>query len=424
MVAAQDMIRQVFDEIGVVNIAQTYELYWPFIDFVLFLVIFIGLAQATLGERFKGSGGKAVIIGLGIALSIGMTVWTVGSDWVGDEGFFGRLGIFGAPIILILITVFLFDFFAKKAGASTLWSVSLAYVLTYSGFRWLVPKIFTRLQASIGLPILQAFYIIAIVTFIIETVSWIHRGARSRWGPYRDFSERERGRPERPRSVRHPFGGQEAPAANVPPPLTRRLGSQERKLIDEERTMTKEIGELTRRIVTDLEKAISVINDVLNNRLPRLVPGSVHPEEPKVIQQDLEQVKHLAVDAEKRGKMTEKLEKHITKLEQANERLTREEGKQNVRVQRIENSLRLMRNARNMIETFEHDEEVFKRVIDQAIAQVQGGITDLSRAGLFRDMLHDRALLIARSQLHMIKQFQQSIGTELRAEREEGQAAA
>jgi len=48
-----------------------YEASWPLVDVLVFLLIFVGLARAVFEKRFPGQGGKALMIGVGLALTIG-----------------------------------------------------------------------------------------------------------------------------------------------------------------------------------------------------------------------------------------------------------------------------------------------------------------------------------------------------------------
>ena len=49
-----------------------YETSWPLADALVFLLIFVGLARVVFEKRFPRQGGKAMIMGVGLALSLGM----------------------------------------------------------------------------------------------------------------------------------------------------------------------------------------------------------------------------------------------------------------------------------------------------------------------------------------------------------------
>src|SRR3989338_243363 len=73
----QDVISEVLDPIAGrgFDLAEIYGKYGMFIDFVIYLVLFIGIAQATLMKHFEGTGGKTVVVVVGIMLAVGLTVW-------------------------------------------------------------------------------------------------------------------------------------------------------------------------------------------------------------------------------------------------------------------------------------------------------------------------------------------------------------
>ena len=54
------------------DFSSIYIEYQDFIDFFIYLLIFVGLARVVFEQKFQGSGGKAIIIGVGVALSFAM----------------------------------------------------------------------------------------------------------------------------------------------------------------------------------------------------------------------------------------------------------------------------------------------------------------------------------------------------------------
>ena len=46
------------------DMTEFYGKYSNFVDFLLYLILFIGIAQMTLGKRFEGRGGKACRLSL------------------------------------------------------------------------------------------------------------------------------------------------------------------------------------------------------------------------------------------------------------------------------------------------------------------------------------------------------------------------
>ena len=52
-----------------------YDRFQPFIDVTIYFIFFLSIAQVTLGKHFKDSGGKGVVIAVGLALTAGMFIW-------------------------------------------------------------------------------------------------------------------------------------------------------------------------------------------------------------------------------------------------------------------------------------------------------------------------------------------------------------
>ncbi len=104
------------------DIIGTYANYGFVIDAILYFVILVGAAQAGLGERFSGRGGKAIITGVGIALAIGAAV---GSKMTGF-----RLGsLWPLALLLVLITIgfWIYNYIKKISGSQNKGFAMLAF---------------------------------------------------------------------------------------------------------------------------------------------------------------------------------------------------------------------------------------------------------------------------------------------------------
>ncbi|MFO8016682.1 MAG: hypothetical protein R6U32_06255 [Candidatus Woesearchaeota archaeon] len=87
---------------SVERVASLYGTYYYAIDALLYAVILIGVAQFALSQQFEGRGGKAVIIGMGIALSVGAAVF---------ERQTGFKLVAGLGPIAVILTLILFIYF-------------------------------------------------------------------------------------------------------------------------------------------------------------------------------------------------------------------------------------------------------------------------------------------------------------------------
>ena len=49
------------------ELSSLYDHYQGLIDMTIYVLIFVGAAQVTLGQRFPGNGGRAISIGTGLS---------------------------------------------------------------------------------------------------------------------------------------------------------------------------------------------------------------------------------------------------------------------------------------------------------------------------------------------------------------------
>ncbi len=132
-----------------------------FVDFFVYLLIFLGLAQFTFARLYEGRSGKAVAIGVGTALAIGAVV---------AESMFGfNLGSL-APIAVILIIILLgivvFMLFKSMdiwTGAALSWTYMIMYFISkamFPGFwAWMYSTQYGRgLDGLLGIALLLAIW--------------------------------------------------------------------------------------------------------------------------------------------------------------------------------------------------------------------------------------------------------------------------
>lgn len=175
-VSAQDdtgIIGSVLGPFGRLEVV--YAKFAPVIDAMIYLIIFLGLAQVTLGKHFEyKKGGRAVVIGVGVILAVGLSLFGV------KAGF--SIASFGPIAAIILLALMGYAFYAgitslEIEGANKLTVVAIAYLLFYYGIQATVPNVITSINARVpvvgGLLALLAaafaiYAIIMIVSFIIS----------------------------------------------------------------------------------------------------------------------------------------------------------------------------------------------------------------------------------------------------------------
>jgi len=121
---------------GVDDILYIYEIYAGWIDFFIFLLLFLGLTQAILGESHLKSQAKSLSIGISLALSFALILWerNTGVNLL-------QLGPFALLLILLLIFFVVFKLL-QKFGTEWWVAGAWAYVVFYGILSTLGPSIF------------------------------------------------------------------------------------------------------------------------------------------------------------------------------------------------------------------------------------------------------------------------------------------
>ena len=159
-----NFIERIFEPFGGIDVASTYTNYSTFIDALLYFLFFIGIAQFALSKQFEGRGGKAVIIAFGLALSVGITVWTSSVGFVlGD-----RLGPIAAAIFMLIFFIFIIKIFKGDKeeglmGPSWWLAVGAAYIFINMLFPELLAVFEANRWGSIAVAIFNFLFLIAII---------------------------------------------------------------------------------------------------------------------------------------------------------------------------------------------------------------------------------------------------------------------
>src|SRR3989344_1072898 len=100
----ENLLERVLKPFENINIATTYEVYWVFIDFVLYLLLFMGLTRIAFSKFTEKSGGGLVSNVIAIIFAIGMAV-------AGKEFDF-RIGHFGSYIVLAFLAIIAYGLYS------------------------------------------------------------------------------------------------------------------------------------------------------------------------------------------------------------------------------------------------------------------------------------------------------------------------
>lgn len=185
--------------LGNVDLTQFYIDNAPFIDFILFTILFVGLAQFALAKRFASEGsnaGKAIAVAVGLALSFGIVVamksagLTIGSFGFIPLSLFFVIIAFAVYEIMIALSlpkylsfaaVYLLVFYSLKMFEAKQMGVNAAgkVIMSEPPFIWLekhAPVILGLLN------LITAFCIVIIIYGTIMLFFKILKNTRSEYG--------------------------------------------------------------------------------------------------------------------------------------------------------------------------------------------------------------------------------------------------
>jgi hypothetical protein len=117
------------------DILDIYYQYANWIDFILFLMIFLGIGQVTIGKRFEGSG-KIIFVAVGIVLALALLIWENRTGFYLLEEFGGII----FWVLIILLIIFVIKKFSGTVGGLSVGIpivLLVAYFLLYGKILWM-----------------------------------------------------------------------------------------------------------------------------------------------------------------------------------------------------------------------------------------------------------------------------------------------
>lgn len=145
------------------DIIKVYDSMPVFFDFTIYLILFIGLTQTVFHKHFEDNrGGKAVIIALGIALSIGMSF--IANQYGFSLKSFGPVAFI---VLLVLVGIFIFKA-VFKTGMNIGSTVSFAYVLVYLALYSITPAFFNSILTKV--PFIRSVFAICLIIVCFKLI--------------------------------------------------------------------------------------------------------------------------------------------------------------------------------------------------------------------------------------------------------------
>ncbi len=148
---------------GLDDVLYIYEIYSGWIDFFLFLLIFLGLTQAVFQGSHLSSQAKPLSIGISLALSFALVSW---------ERYNGVTLLSFGPIALLIFLLLLFFVifeFLKKLGVGWVASVAWAYVICFAGLMIFGHNLLSNVVDYFG-GLFQLLYLLFWVAIIIGII--------------------------------------------------------------------------------------------------------------------------------------------------------------------------------------------------------------------------------------------------------------
>lgn len=144
------------------DIAGTYQQAASFIDFVLYIFIFLYITRYAISKRFEGATAKSLSVVIAIVLAIGMSVF--GSERMFDFNL-GKLAPLAGLILFAIIAMIAFNVI-KGFGAGTASAGAWAYLLLYGILSATASKYLTWLYDKI--PFFEGILYIGVIFAIFS----------------------------------------------------------------------------------------------------------------------------------------------------------------------------------------------------------------------------------------------------------------
>lgn len=160
--ASANLLEEVLAPFETTDFSVIYDSYYSIIDFIIYTILFIGLAQVALSKHFDSRGGKAVVVAIGLVLAISLTI---------SESVLGfNLRSFGplAATIIIFLVGFVIFLGIKSAGMEIVGAGSITLVLTYFSIRSVSPSFFDWMISNQYLSWLHSVIFIAVLISIYK----------------------------------------------------------------------------------------------------------------------------------------------------------------------------------------------------------------------------------------------------------------
>jgi hypothetical protein len=168
--ALHNTFNSVFHPLQDLDISIFYNTYHYWVDFFIFLCLFVSVGKITLGRRFGGREGKilSVVVGFVLALSLSLLEYRL-------EFSIRFLGPIAAGILIFLAGIIIF-YLVKSVGAGSGASGSIAFVITYVLIRAALPELFFWADNNPLFALLNIAFVLALIISILKIIGSLSSG--------------------------------------------------------------------------------------------------------------------------------------------------------------------------------------------------------------------------------------------------------
>ena len=140
--AYDGFLNTLFGPLSELNIVEFYSQNHYWLDFFIYLLVFIPVVRLSIGKRFEGKEGAILSTAIGIALALSLSLM---ERRIGFS--IKSFGPIAAAIFIFIIALLIFQVI-RSTGAGSISAVSLAFAITYFMIRATVPNFFLWLEAN------------------------------------------------------------------------------------------------------------------------------------------------------------------------------------------------------------------------------------------------------------------------------------
>ena len=173
--ASDNSFGTLFHPLQNLDISSFYNAYHYWIDFFIFLCLFVSVGKITLGRKFGGREGKvlSVVVGLVLALSLSLLEYKVGFS-------IKSFGPIAAAFLILLMAIVIFNLI-KAIGAGNAGAGSFAFVITYFLIRATLPDLILTLEGNSWFAWLDLGLMVAVLISIWKIIGslWSGRDMKS-----------------------------------------------------------------------------------------------------------------------------------------------------------------------------------------------------------------------------------------------------